>query len=329
MALLLLLLASACRPSADGCTFESLAGNLMQVADIGSGLLFRSGFEGNSALESIPTARTNDYYQHFSGADCSTGFTWPFTFWGANAVSTGIHAIAGSTNTVGKYINNTIETVDGPHGTPTRALKMEVFNPAPGFCCIQSMFQVAGMSQQVTDAYTRFWIKLNPELRSQVQANTNEFWRTLWVLKTYNDYRISTFVVGTRGGVPRWRVIVDNNPNGVFPTCPANACWRSDVDSVPVPTDRWFLMEVYLHRSKGDDGRFFWAVDGQVLVDRYGPSYGAYQENISFLAISGLYGNEANMSPAYQWIDDVEVWERPPCGTLPCGPAPNISESRP
>ena len=250
-------------------------------------------------------------------------------FWGANAGNTGIHAIAGGTNRVGNYINNSIETVDGPRGTPTRALKMEVFGPAPGFCCIQSMFQVAGMSQRVTDAYTRFWVKLNPELRSQVQANRNEFWRTLWVLKTYNDYRISTFVVGTRGGAPLWRVIVDNNPNGVFPACPDNACWRADIDSVPVPTDRWFLMEVFLHRSRGDDGRFFWAVDGQVLVDRQGPSYGAYQENINFLAISGLYGNEANMSPAYQWIDDVEVWERPPCDALPCGPAQTTSERRP
>jgi hypothetical protein len=295
----------------------------LQVASIGDGLLFRSGFEGNSELETIPSARTNDHYQHFSGADCSTGFAWPFTFWDANAGRSGVHSIVGGTNRVGNYINNTIETVDGPNGKPTRALKMEVFGPAPGFCCVQAMFQVAGMGQQVTDAYTRFWIRLNPEVRSQIQANRNEFWRTLWVLKTYNDYRISTFVVGTRAGAPLWRVVVDNNPNGVFPTCPDGACWSEDIRSVAVPIDRWFLMEVYLRRSNGNEGRFFWAVDGQILTDRHGPTYGAYQENINFLAISGLYGNEANMSPAYQWIDDVEVWERPPCEALPCGPAVN------
>ena len=222
-----------------------------------------------------------------------------------------MHPIVGGSNTVSSYINNYIETVTGHTGSSTRALRMNITGPAPGFCCIQSTFQVAGMTQPVTDFYTRFWVKLNPELLSQVQANGGNFWRTLLELKTTTDYRIATFIVGNSSGIPSWRVIVDNNPNGTLPPCPAGACWSADNTSVSVPANQWFLMEYYLHRSTGSNGRFFWAVNGQTLVDHYGPTYGANQENINFLALLNLYGDGNNMSPAYQWIDDVEVWDVP------------------
>ena len=281
--------------------------------------LFKSGFEGSTTLEAIPSSATSDYYQHFSGSDTTTGYTWPMSFWGSYAVSTGMHPIVGGTNGVSSYINNYIDTVTGHTGSSTHALRMNISGPTPGFCCVQSTFQVAGMSQPVTDFYTRFWVKLNPELLTQVQANLGNFWRTLFELKTYTDYRIATFIVGNSNGVPSWRVVVDNNPNGTLPPCPAGACWTVDNNSIAVPTDQWFLVEYYLHRSTGSDGRFFWAVNGQTLVDHYGPTYGANQENVNFLALLNLYGNGTNMSPAYQWVDDVEVWDLPPCTTLPCG----------
>jgi len=281
--------------------------------------LFSSGFEGNTTLEAIPSSATSDDYQHFSGSDSTTGYTWPMSFWNDYAVSTGMHPIVGGSNLVSSYINNYIETVTGHTGSSTRALRMNITGPAPGFCCIQSTFQVAGMTQPVTDYYTRFWVKLNPELLTQVQANGGNFWRTLQELKTTTDYRIATFIVGNSSGIPSWRVIVDNNPNGTLPPCPAGACWSADNTSVGIPANQWFLMEYYLHRSTGSSGRFFWAVNGQTLVDHYGPTYGANQENINFLALLNLYGDGNNMSPAYQWIDDVEVWDVPPCATLPCG----------
>jgi hypothetical protein len=271
-------------------------------------LLFRTGFEGDTALDAIPSSQTGDSYQHFSGKDNSTGFSWPLTAWGSNAARTGIHSIIGSGNRVVDYIHNAIEEVTGRSGEPTRALKMYVFTPSPGFCCIQSMFQIAGMNQPVTGVYVRFWTKLNPEVTTQVQANKNEFWRTVWEFKTYSDYRITAFIVGTREGTAMWRVVADNKPTDARPVCPESACWSIDAPSFPVPLDRWFLTEMYIRRSSGADGRVAWGVDGQLLVDHRGPSYGAYQENINFLAISALYGQDANMNPAYQWIDDLEIW---------------------
>jgi len=281
--------------------------------------LFKSGFEGTTTLDTIPSSATSDDYQHFSGTDTTTGYTWPMNVWGDYAVTTGMHPIVGGSNAVSSYINDYIETVPGHTGSSTRALRMNITGPAPGFCCIQSTFQVAGMSQPVTDFYTRYWVKLNPELLTQVRANLGNFWRTLFELKTYTDYRIATFIVGNSNGVPSWRVIVDNNPNGTLPPCPAGACWTANNNSIAVPADQWFLVEYYLHRSTGSDGRFFWAVNGQTLVDHYGPTYGANQENANFLALLNLYGDGNNMSPAYQWVDDVEVWGLPPCAALPCG----------
>jgi hypothetical protein len=41
---------------------------------------------------------------------------------------------------------------------------------------------------------------------------------------------------------------------------------------------------------------------------------------------SNLYGNSVHLNPAYQWIDDLEVWDLPPCAALPCG-APGVATS--
>src|SRR5579885_2452730 len=79
--------------------------------------LFMSGFEGNSTLSAIPSSATGDNYQHFSGSDNTTGYTWPMNFWGASSTVTGIHAIVGGTNNVSTYINNYIDTLTGPTGS--------------------------------------------------------------------------------------------------------------------------------------------------------------------------------------------------------------------
>jgi hypothetical protein len=290
-----------------------------------AGLLFRSGFEDGTRLDPIDRNADGDFFQHFSGVDNSTSYEWPLTLWQARAATTGIHSIAGSGNRVSSYVNNYLETVPGPSGQPTRALRMGISGPSPRFCCIQSMFQIAGMQQPVRSVYVRAWMKLNPEVAAQAEANQRDFWRTLFELKTLHDYRLAAFVVANAAGRLSWRASADNNPDGSRPPCPPNACWTQDNTTLPAKVDEWFLQEFYLERSAGGDGRFFWAVNGNVLVDRHGPALGAYQENVHFLALSALYGDGKNMSPAYQWLDDLEIWDRPPCPSLPCGLAGTAS----
>jgi hypothetical protein len=280
-------------------------------------LLFSSGFEASSTLAPITLSAGGDDYQRLSGLDTGTGYSWPMSFWGANATTTGLHPIVGGSNLVSTYITNDIESVAGHTGSPTKALKIGSSTPGPGFCCTQVPFQIAGLSQQVKDFYVRYWTKLNPEFLAQEQVGGNNFWRTMLELKTFTDYRIATFIYGASNLVPYWAVVVDNKPEGAGPPCPTGACWTGDNSSIPVPTGQWMLMEYYLHRSIGSDGRFFWAVNGQTIVDHSGPTYGANQENFDFLAFLNVYGT--NMNPAYQWVDDIQVWTLPPCGTLPCG----------
>ena len=302
-----------------------LALMLMALGASAQTLLFKSGFEGNTTLDTIPSSATGDYFQHFSGLDTTTGYTWPMNFWSVYAVTTGLHPIVSGSNSVSAYITDDIESVVGHDGSTTNALKLGSSAPAPGFCCTQVPFQVSHPLQPVTDFYVRYWTKLNPEFLAQEQAGGGNFFRTMLELKTFTDYRIATFIYGSSSLVPYWATVVDNNPEGTGPTCPAGACWSSYNSTVPVPTTQWMLMEYYLHRSTGNDGRFFWAVNGQTLVDHHGPTYGANQENMDFLALLNVYGTD--MKPAYQWVDDVEVWDLPPCTTLPCGAGTSSSGS--
>jgi hypothetical protein len=80
-------------------------------------------------------------------------------------------------------------------------------------------------------------------------------------------------------------------------------------------------MEVYLNRSIGPDGRFFWAIDGKTLADAKGANYGAALNEVkNFYNILHYIGyfDQVNL-PASLWVDDVLWRDRPPCATLPCG----------
>jgi hypothetical protein len=206
--------------------------------------------------------------------------------------------------------------VIGPNGNLTNALLQKISKPSPNTCCTQDSLQMAGLSTPLVDSYVRYWIKLNPELLSQVQTHKGEFWRVLWEMKTFTDYRITTFVYGSSTGQPYFFAHADNDPNGSYPY---QEYWAVPNTSVPVPLDQWFSVEFYLHRSMGGDGRFYWAVNGQTVADHYGPNYGINNENVNALMFSNLYGNSVHLNPGYQWIDDLEVWDLPPCAALPCG----------
>ena len=57
------------------------------------------------------------------------------------------------------------------------------------------------------------------------------------------------------------------------------------------------------------------AVNGQVIVDRYGPNIGVSNAPINRIAMANYSGTPY---PVYQWIDDVEIWNGfPPVGNNP------------
>jgi hypothetical protein len=277
-------------------------------------LLFKSGFEGNIVLSHVSGNLST--YQAIQGADSQTNFSWPLELFSPNPQLTGLQEVISygtpASEDINNYIQNSIETVTGHSGSTTHALLLKALKASNATCCLQDNLQSASLANPPNDMYERFWVKYNPELLSQVQANKNQFYRTVWTMKTTNDYRIEAYIYGDTNGNPYWYAHGDNNPAGP----PLVEYWSASNKSVPVPLNQWALVEIYLHRSTGSDGRFFWAVNGQTVVDHQGPNYGANNAPINVFMYSSVY---TQYYPAYQWIDDLEIWSEAPCANLPCG----------
>ena len=73
-----------------------------------------------------------------------------------------------------------------------------------------------------------------------------------------------------------------------------------------MPIGQWFKFEVFWHRSKGSDGRVWMAVNGQKLIDRFGPNIGVNGNPIDRIFLTQLYS--AATYPLEQWTDDVQIW---------------------
>lgn len=286
-------------------------------AQSGAKLLFKSGFESNVTLGPVTGNAPGSIYQTIGGTDLSTGFSWPFTPYNPSPSTEGFHLIpwSGSSDALANHFHNAIDTTQAHSGSSSLLLSLDGY--PEGSCCAQEVFQIGTVSQPITSWYQRIWIKLQPDLQTQIQTYKGSFWRVLWEYKTPNDYRIVTYIYGDSSGNAYWFAHADNNPNNTCP--PSGVCsnfWSISNHSVPVPFNQWFLLEVYMKRSSGSDGRFFWAINGQTVADHMGPSYGANNEGTSWLGFENIY---SNYFPMYEWVDDLEVWDNPPCANLPCG----------
>lgn len=279
-------------------------------ADSSPRLLFKSGFEPPVSLDT-----TFDHsYQHLRGSDQPSGPGWPLDLFKPHPRLTGIQNVISRDQS--NHVANAIETVPGPHGVLTKALLLKVTSPAKEqTCCIQASLQSAAFADDVTDIYVRYWTKLNPEFLDQARALTTSFWRMSWEIKTLTDYRITPMIYADASGTPYWFIKADNNPSGCTQ---CQTFWSITNKVVPVPLDRWYVMEFYVHRSTGDDGRVFWGVDGLTIADHWGPNYGSKNEKVDAIMYKNVYGN-AILFPIYEWIDDFEIWNAPPCANLPCG----------
>ena len=98
-------------------------------------------------------------------------------------------------------------------------------------------------------------------------------------------------------------IVIASLANGGLPF---KEFWRVSTRNVPVPVGKWFKFEVFWHRSKGSDGRFWAAVNGQKIVDKFGPNYGVNSNPIDRIMFLQLYSGASY--PLEQWTDDVQIW---------------------
>ena len=286
-------------------------------------LLFKSNFgPGVSIAEPtnyFPTG--NGAWQYITGTDQETGYTWPISALGAEF--SGVQLITREivdSSTIGNHITNHVRSVTGPKGKPVNELFQNVKLKEPAgqaFAQAPLLIKRPWTKGDVKDLYLTYWFKYPADFASKLTLpNLGGNWRTQFEFKTggYNnqyggDYRIITNIIKDSSGKLYWSTVGDNKANQ--PEAPVQY-WREANNVVPVPIDKWFKYEVYWHRSSGSDGRFWSAVNGQVIVDRWGPNMGKYN-----LPITRIMANNA-YTGGYATVEShstgLQIWDGFPCG---------------
>jgi len=265
-------------------------------------LLFWSGFEGVS-VGAPYSCYASGCWQDLLGTDSASGFAWPPRIADGDGAFQARSGTASTPTTLSDYLVNEIQTVTGRTGAPTPVhsalLKQNscTGTAGQGDCATQDVYLVRP-AREPGDLYISYWRKLSPDM---VQRLINT-WHVVFEWKTTGDYRVIASIV-TYGGTPYWELRADNNAGGI-PTY--QEFWRVNNTAVRVPFGEWFKFEVFWHRSKGADGRVWMAVNGQKLVDKFGPNIGVNNNYIDRIMFMQLYSGGSY--PLQQWTDDVQIW---------------------
>ncbi len=286
--------------------------------------LFSSGFEGTTALLAPSSFYGTGAWQGLVGIDSISGFAWPPVIWGGGVTAFQLLVDAPIDPViVDSYMVNQIQTVTGRDGNATRALYSEIKQSG---CCgtnpqgggpTQDPFMIQPLAE-TSDLYISYWLKHQPnfaDLMQVGQAGTGWNWRVVFEWKTAGDYRVIAMIKRDpyfNGGNLFWHIVGDNEANGGLPY---QQFWEVyNPAAVPI-IGEWFKFEVFWHRSDGNNGRVWMAVNGQVIVDHYGPNKGIYNAAINRIMVSQLYTSSSY--PIYQWVDDVEIWDGFPPDAAP------------
>lgn len=268
--------------------------------------LFASGFEAPVTIGTAAGYGNAD--QYLSGGDVAA-HRWPLDLWSTPSQwSAWILSVVG-TNTpqpVTAYVSNTIKTVTGRDGRPTRALSLHSIAQSPRTSVQQIAMQNAGMAIEPV-LYQRMWIKFATDTLARARAvGSRDFYQIFWEMKAEPDYRIRMQLQYGAGGNLYWQVQGDRLVNAV-------PLWESTLTSAPVvlaahdSADGWHLVEVWMDRA---NGRFKAAIDGRTLVDRHGELTGASGNVTDQLKMMMVYSTVAPLTEVL--FDDFEVWDRPP-----------------
>ncbi|QOJ24008.1 MAG: hypothetical protein HRU78_10425 [Gammaproteobacteria bacterium] len=295
--------------------------NFIAPATYAANLLFRSNLGSGISLGPLYNFSATGAWQAIIGTDKETGYSWPVSALGSNF--SGIQLItAGSItpSTIGDHITNEIRSVTGPNGEIVNELFQQVkIKGVTGTGGAQAPLLInrPWKMGDVNDLYITYWFKYQADLESQLDITVpTANWRTQFAFKTggyldtwRGDYRITVYVMKGSDKKLYWTTKGDNVANGPF--TPIDY-WVETNRIVPVPIDKWAKFEVYWHRSSGSNGRFWAAVNGEVIVNHYGSNMGDYNLPITRIFVSNPYsGGRASVE---NHITGLEIWDDFPCG---------------
>lgn len=289
-------------------------------------LLFRSNFGPGISLGPLYNFSSTGAWQAISGTDKETGYSWPVS--ALDSDFSGIQLITARSitpSTISDHITNEIKSVTGPQGKIINELFQRIKikgTIGTGGAQAPLLIDRSWKMGDVKNLYITYWFKYQADLESQLDITVpTANWRTQFAFKTggyldtwRGDYRITVYVMKGSDNKLYWTTKGDNIANGPF--TPIDY-WVETNRVVPVPIDKWAKFEVYWHRSDDNNGRFWAAVDGQVIVDHYGSNIGDYNLPITRIFVSNPYsGGRASVD---NHITALEIWDNFPCGAgIPC-----------
>ena len=279
-----------------------LLSSQISYAETKSQLLFKSGFGQGISLEKPWNDGGGCWEQEIKGKECGSLFSWPAEIWGAVGH---FQVLVNSNLKSDKYIRNSLVKIKSHDGTMKQVLHQKIFKRDTGWTQDPYMFSDdEGKISEEGDLYIKYWLKFPADIVKHLGDGSGEDdgWCTFFEWKTAGDYRIAAYVYTDpeSNSIPYWYVHGDNVAKDNFGKY--REYWSEENHTIPVPEDRWFKVEFFWHRSTKADGRFWWAIDNNVIVDHHGPN--KKSKPINRIMLFTLY---AAKYPFEQWVDDVEV----------------------
>jgi hypothetical protein len=219
------------------------------------------------------------------------------------------------------YQEQSIVTMTGPQGNLTRIYKNELKMNNPNACCEGSGGFGVSSAAQPNDGdhfYSSGWYFWDPRIGQYAANDPVNFWKGLMGMKTPNNLRMGVSA-STVNGIFQFNIEADDCGADGTP-CGSPTYWRVQANQ-PVPIGQWFKAEVRWVIAKDSTGYFGLAINGQIVAQRSGDTYGAYssqrvKEYPNNLTMGSVY---AYLGPLH-WVlyDDLRIYRDPPCGSFPC-----------
>jgi hypothetical protein len=258
-------------------------------------LLFASGFQNPVSVPG-PVVRNDNWRFPIVGAD--RHFAWQSDLPGPHAFI----PVVPATEPVEQYADTRIERVDGPHGTPTRALYQEVTREAKftPHARVRNQFPLRKPGRRGKVSY---WVKLQGNLK-RLMPKGERSWRFLMELRGVHgqpsDFRITVGLIRRKHEPIAWKVAGDR----LRPSY--HVKWHVKRTRPRVPIARWFHLKVAWLIDR-NDGRLRVRVNRRTIADFRGPT--RLDRPVDSVHIFKVYTGADSLEhrPAYQWIDDVEL----------------------